>query len=202
MLKQYFLPLSPRFFVISVIICSITVVLALFTSFDHTRPHHIRLQMQSSVPTSIDLYYDLGHGFSEQNRQGADIDRAGEWINVDFTVPAWERLYRLRFDTAGSEAIVKLGRFEILYNGKLPFRINLGTGQPNQQIQSSYDNDGQLVLRTVADSKDPFIIFDNIGAASGTSRAARLQHTAVWLFATLLLLLLIRAGYRYFFLGR
>ncbi len=202
MLKRYLLPLTPRFFLLALISLGVAFIIADYTSFDHVRPHHLKLQLQSSEPTTIDLYYDLGHGFAEYNRQSRDIDQANQTVQLDFSLPAWEILHRIRLDTNSPDAVVTLSSLDIIYHGEYPANIDLTSGQANTQLEAKSNNDGQLVLQSGNDSNDPFIVFNQIGAAPGTTKAARISRLLIWGVSVLVLLLVLRAAYRYFILGR
>jgi hypothetical protein len=122
-------------------------------------PALLELSIRSSVPSSIQVFFDVGHGFREQDstsvKTGSD---SAQFQPVRMPLPAgWIR--RVRLDPADCPAVVEIEKMRVVGNdGTLIADLSRKDVWPtivNNDITSLTENHGRLRIVVSEKARDP-----------------------------------------------
>lgn len=190
-------------FCIWVVVLTLSAILArysLYNSRDSFRAYQIEFQLETEQQVDFALYYDVGQGFNEFDKQTVKLDVTGEPVTVQFCIPVWGKLERLRFDPAMQYVKMILYSIAISAEGRT-FNVPMDTLIPENQILQHEWDGTRYTFETVSDANDPIFKLDKFTVTPELSALDKIMHYGAWLFSGLLFVLLGSWIYRFFFLG-
>ncbi len=152
--KKYLLPNSiASFLFISIVI----VVACVGTFYSHLEYRMVKLDflVHSDRKVEFEIYYDLGRGLSQHNRQAVMIDEVNEDVTLSFCVPVHDRLNLIRFDPARTYVRMKVKKIGYSINDGAVHPIPLASIKPANDIANLDIVEGELLIETAADANDP-----------------------------------------------
>lgn len=202
MLKRVFYINWANFSILAVVLL-LSAILAhysFYNSRDSFRTYQIKFQLETEQQADFALYYDVGQGFNELDMQSVKLDVTGEPVTVQFCMPVWGKLERLRFDPAMHYVEMILYSITISSEGKT-FNVPMDTLNPENQILQHEWDGTRYTFETVSDANDPFFMLDKFILTPELSALDKIMHYGAWLFSGLLFVFLGSWIYRFFFLG-
>ena len=191
---------SPLFYVMLVVVLLLSFLGAHYSESGY-RSYLIEFVIETEEPVDFDIYYDVGRGYNEVDRQSMEVEEVGSPVPVRFCIPVWTELEKIRFDPAREHAIMTIYSITIFYDEETTFQVPLETLEPQKDIiYSAYDG-GKFTFETDPEGEDPIIVLNRISDKPIGSRWKEPSRYAVWMIGGLLCLLAGRFVLRYFFSG-
>lgn len=116
--------------------------------------------VETDNPVEIQLFYDTGRDFNEEESQRAVVYNQGQAVTLSFMFPGG-KLRRLRFDPARSVAAMCIWNAGLTCEGKDPFNIAFEKLIPQQGILLLRQEGARFCFKTEGD--DPILHLDEIG---------------------------------------
>lgn len=125
-------------------------------SLKFTRPHILRIRLETSRPGTAQVYYDLGGGFNEQDSVCKSYAQAGDMFDLDLEIPLFS-LQALRFDPAMSAVDIKIEKMEILVHGEDAVPVPLSALSPGKHIRKAGIRNGKYHASSRMFTRDPYL---------------------------------------------
>lgn len=165
------------------------------------RSYQIEFVVEADREVEFAIYYDIGRGYNEVDHQSKMIEEVGVPTTVQFCIPVWTELEKIRFDPAKQQVEMTVYSITIIYDDATRFSVPLDSLEPQRDI-SRHEFDGKhFVFTTDPEGDDPIIELKKIGSPGDASRWRDPSGYLAWVAAALGLLLLCRFVYRFFILG-
>jgi SAM-dependent methyltransferase len=141
----------------------------------HIEAHYVRIRFSCSHSGKVQLYYDSGNGYHEEESTLQSYNAAGQCYQIDFMIPAVD-LYALRFDppydntgvicreTAPRTAQMVIESVEVYLNGMERHAIPLENLCSIKDISSFEVCDGAVQAEHLENAGDPSIGISLVGA--------------------------------------
>lgn len=131
-----------------------------FTSYEIRRLPHLELTLEvaSSAPSVAQLFYDVGHGFNEQNSRSVKLSSSDlqSFQKLTFPLPR-RRIFGLRFDPATIPGTVIVRQIAISSDGHTVVPIAASDVVPYNQIATRVESPEGLTFTTLPGANDPGI---------------------------------------------
>ncbi|MDW7772670.1 MAG: hypothetical protein SCH71_07240 [Desulfobulbaceae bacterium] len=164
------------------------------------RSYRVDFVIETSEPVEFAVYYDIGRGYNETDRQSWEVDELGVPVTVSFCIPVRTELRNIRFDPARKHVKMVLHSITIFYDGDV-FEVPLDTVEPGNDIMHSEYKEGRLVFETDPEGDDPVFALTAIRDVSVDRSRHDPFRYVLWLTAGLVVLVAGRFIHRFFFLG-
>lgn len=147
------------------------------------------------------IYYDIGRGVREDDHQHKTVESDGAPTTVTFCIPVFSKLRSLRFDPASFPLQMDISEVTLSYSNGFVFKVPLESFIPNEQIDEVTVYQDKLSFTTKPDAFDPVFVFSKLGDLPPPRSISKDFYVALWMIAGLVLYLLGRTIYLYFFKG-
>lgn len=138
------------------VVATLLVLLGFLPVLKENRSY-LALEMRSTAPNNVQLFYDLGNGFSEAESSRALVTRESEWQLVRLPIGDGN-LRGLRLDPATDDAAIDIRRISLhAYDGRLILDIDPGSLRPLNQIADISQFDGFWKIIPVRNAIDPYV---------------------------------------------
>lgn len=165
------------------------------------RSYQIEFVVETDREVEFAIYYDIGRGYNEVDHQSKMIEEVGVPTRLQFCIPVWTELEKIRFDPAKQQVRMTVYSITIIYDDATRFAVPLNTLEPQRDI-SRHEFDGKhFVFTTDPEGDDPIIELKKIGNTGGSPRWREPSSYLAWMAAGLILLFFGRFLYRFFILG-
>ncbi len=201
-MKQFFKLNLVSFFILIVVLL-VAAIVARYTmdnSRYSMRTYLVEFLLETENQADFAIYYDIGEGYNELDQQAIKLDIIGKPVKVQFCIPVFGQLKRLRFDPAMQYAKMILYSIEISSQGET-FSVPLDTINPENQILKHEWDGTRYSFETIADANDSVFTLDKFDLISEISNLDKALYYGAWLLSGLLLFFCGSWMYRFFFLG-
>ena len=130
--------------------------------------HQVFIKMESSIPSEVQLFYDVGKGFNERDSDKRIIYRADEAVVLDFELTG-DTIRGLRFDPSRSQARIKIHEIILKYHDEPPFNVPLDSLKAARDVRRLHFDGDRLIVETTEPAEDPILYLTNIGPVPRTS---------------------------------
>lgn len=183
----------------------VIVLAAAYFAADYTgsgfRSYRIEFVVEADREVQFAIYYDIGRGYNEVDHQSKMIEQVGVPARVEFCIPVWTELEKIRFDPARQHVRMVIHSITIIYDEDTRHEVPLATLVPRNDILH-HDYDGQrFIVETAPEGEDPIIDINGIGEPGNAFQRKEPGRYIIWMGSALLLLLAGRFLYRFFILA-
>ncbi|MFL6447238.1 MAG: hypothetical protein ACJ746_06060 [Bryobacteraceae bacterium] len=118
--------------------------------------YQLLVEISSSVPSQAQIFFDVGHGYREEDSstQAITAPSPGGFQQLAFPLPT-ATIYSLRFDPLNSAGRIVIRDIHIQSRQRTVFRFSPSDVQPLNQIASEQTRGDQLDARTTPAATDP-----------------------------------------------
>lgn len=203
--KKYFYPgRSISFYVATICLALIFCVIGYYSKLQYSFLQ-IHFLVNSQQSATFDIYYDIGRGLSEKDRQSRTIEQTNLDTEITFSIPIYHRLKLLRFDPARGFASMTIKKIEYSYDGVQTKLVSLENVKPINEIQSHSISNGVLQFTTVPEGVDPgFVIDSDLSPPEKTffsTKAGKIMYYFKYLISSIATAFFLRFIYLFFFRG-
>ena len=199
MLKYFWSGKRVTFWLTLVAVVLVSGVIGHYAKTDF-RSYRAQFVIETDSPVLFDIYYDIGRGYNEVDHQSVKVETVDQPVTLDFCIPVWDRLKKLRFDPAREHIRMKIYSITMYYDANTVFKVPLDTLSPKQEIAEHSFDGRQYQFETAVDGEDPIIELTTLGLPP--KRSLEYLRYILWMGGGVLVLLLGGYVHRFFFLGR
>ena len=121
--------------------------------------YFLELDLNATVDSGTDLFWDTGHGFNSSERTVVFFSPGPIQI-ARFPLPLANKIVRLRWDPLSRPGAVDVRSIRLVdATGRTALRLPLDSLKPTQQIASVALHDQRLEIHTTPDATDPNLEF-------------------------------------------
>jgi SAM-dependent methyltransferase len=120
-------------------------------------PHKLKIGIQASRPGDIQVYYDYGFGFKEEDSVLQRVEEADRFQAMQIDIPPVP-VNQIRLDTNMGAVRVGLRSLEIQFHGRQPIQVPWTWVRPFNEIASLKIRDNVLEFSTVENPTDPSLL--------------------------------------------
>lgn len=150
-----------RIIMIAFIICSLFVMGVIgYNEYRELNKLYFVVDLETSASGSSQVFYDVGHGYNEQDSHSISIQR-GKSQKLFFQLPG-KAIKSIRFDPINVSAVVSVrdARIENKHGDFIKI-IPVHDFRPIQQIDEMDTSDGALAIHTIENANDPILEIEN-----------------------------------------
>ncbi len=196
---------TPLFYMGLFCVVGISLILAHYTQSPYSGDCHVynvEITLETEQEAGLELYYNVGRKFNEKDHQETAIEAIGEKVTIQFAIPVWTMLERIRIDPVG--AGLKMHLYQILVSsadGKYSYNVSLDSINPGQQILHGHWDGISYSFETAADAHDPILMDVGIDDPYLEKKEKSYGVYVLWALAALCTTLFCNWIFRFFILG-
>ncbi|MBM9602724.1 hypothetical protein [Desulfopila inferna] len=200
MLKYFWPGKSILFYTGLIVLISLFTVFAKYT-FTSPSSCQIDFLINTSAPVDFSIYYDIGKGLREEDQQSKYIEETGETM-VSFCIPTYSEMRGIRFDPATRPVQMEIYELTLSYSDGTVFNVPFDALKPGNQIKRHEITEASFFFETEEDADDPTFSLTRIEERQDMNeKRSKIAHYALWICSAVILMVVGRFVYCFFFLG-
>jgi hypothetical protein len=187
-----------RVAIAALVICSLSITGWIgYNNYREVNQLYFAADLETPASGTSQVFFDVGRGYNERDSHSIPI-QPGKLQKYIFPLPG-KTIKSLRFDPINVPAVVRIKDVWIENKQgaiikKLPFK----DFRPNEQINKMETKDGELILHTKEDAKDPILEIENSSIDNHVSLTNYIKKRGWIIISYSLLSLLFLIGLIYF----
>ncbi len=204
-LKYFHFRRTPLFYIGLLCVVSSFLIIAQYVQSPYSGDcslYNVNITLTTDQAAGFELYYDVGREFNERDKQETTIDIIGEKVNLQFTIPVWTMLEKVRLDPVG--AGLKIHVYELTVSSAdsaYSYDVSLDAVNPGQQIINGYWDGSSYSFETLPDANDPILMEVGIDDPHLERNEKSYLVYVLWGMAGLCITLFCNWIFRFFILG-